>query len=143
MLLRLLCLADWLRHRWRSRHEAPHLAVGRRGEDLAHRYLQRQGYTVVARNYRIPGQVELDIVAWDGPTLVFVEVKTRTSSEFGTPDRAIGREKREHLFRAAAAYLKQARVDWKAVRFDIVNVTLGERPVIEHLKDVYPVLTRT
>src|SRR5450432_3006906 len=59
------------------------------GEDLAHRFLRRQGYTVVARNYRSgSGAGEIDIVAFDKQDLVFIEVKTRASDEFGSPDRA-------------------------------------------------------
>ena len=63
---------------------------GRVGEDLAHRYLRAHGCTIVARNYRPrSGGGEIDLVAWHGGKLLFVEVKTRASEEFGTPDRAV------------------------------------------------------
>ena len=65
-------------------------AWGARGEDLAHRFLQKLGYMVVARNWRAEdGSGELDLVAWDGASLVVVEVKTRASTEFGLPEEAV------------------------------------------------------
>jgi hypothetical protein len=67
---------------------------GRIGEDLAHRYLRSRGCTVVARNYRArSGAGEIDLVAWHGNTLAFVEVKTRATTEFGDPDAAVDAEK--------------------------------------------------
>lgn len=82
---------------------------------------------------------ELDIVAWDGDRLVFVEVKSRLSVEFGSPDRAIDTDKRDHLMRAARDYVRRAGVDWTKVRFDIVNVVFTNPPALEHLRDVFPV----
>ncbi|MGA8577595.1 MAG: YraN family protein, partial [Bryobacteraceae bacterium] len=67
---------------------------GRIGEDMAYRYLRRHGCTVVARNYMArSGAGEIDLVAWDGGVLAFVEVKTRSSADFGTPDAAVDEEK--------------------------------------------------
>src|SRR5271155_1503497 len=86
---------DWLRHLKRRRVWTPDLATGRRGEDLAHRYLRGKGFTIVARNYRLAaGDAEADLIAWEGDHLVFVEVKSRQSGEFGPPERAVGNEKR-------------------------------------------------
>src|SRR5918996_3667307 len=122
----LLKLSDWLRHRARLRTWNSAHAWGRRGEDLAHRYLQDQGYTIVARNLQLRGaNVEIDMIARDDETIVFVEVKTRASDEFGTPDQAVDQEKRAHLVRAASAYLRAADAAWDRARFDIVSVTLG------------------
>ena len=104
---------------------------GRIGEDLAHRYLRRHGCTIVARNYRPPyGGVEIDLVAWHGKTLVFVEVKTRAGEDFGTPDRAVDREKRTYVERAARDYARRAGVNWEKTRFDIVGVILEKPPRI-------------
>jgi putative endonuclease len=134
----LLRLCDELRHRVRRRQWAPELATGRRGEDLAHRFLQKQGYTVAARNYRTPsGSGEIDLVAWDGDTLVFVEVKTRHREEFGAPERAVDYDKRKALVRAAGHYARKAGVRWEQVRFDIVSVVLSARPEITHRKDAF------
>src|SRR5438270_13035469 len=91
--------ADALRRR-SLRHDH-----GRMGEDYAHRYLRGHGCTVVARNYRPrSGAGEIDIVAWDGTTLVFVEVKTRATAEFGEPESAVDPEKQLRLQRAARDY---------------------------------------
>ncbi len=138
MLSLLYKFADACRHRRRKRLWAADLATGRRGEDLAHRYLQELGFIVVARNYRPrPGGPELDIIAWDGATLVFVEVKTRYSDEHSAPERAIDGFKRQQLFRGARDYVRRAGLAWSSVRFDIVSVLLSERPQITHYRDVF------
>jgi putative endonuclease len=105
---------------------------------LAHRYLRGQGLVVVARNYRPPeGQGEIDLVCWEGETLVFVEVKTRSTDEFGPPDRAVDSAKREALLRAARYYARRAGVEWESVRFDVVDVVVGEPTRIEHIRDAF------
>jgi putative endonuclease len=129
---------DELRHRRRRRLWEPTRAVGRRGEDLAHRHLRKHGFTVVGRNFRArSGLSELDIIAWEGDTLVFVEVKTRSSAEFGSPERAMDPDKRRKLFRGAREYARRAGVDWSRVRFDIINVLLSKPPDITHYRDVF------
>lgn len=136
-------LADSLRHRARRGRQPLHMVNARRGEDLAHRFLRRNGYTVVARNYRPPsGAGEIDLIAWDGPVLVFVEVKCRWSEEFGAPERAVDREKERNLERVARDYARRASVEWNRVRFDIVSVVLEQSPKIELLKDAFR-LSRT
>ncbi len=111
---------------------------GRIGEDLAHRYLRKHGCTIVARRYRPPaGGGEIDIVAWDGSKLVFVEVKTRSSGEFGAPERAVDRVKQAVLARTGRDYARRAEVEWRNVRFDIVSIVLGRRPEIEWLQDAF------
>lgn len=135
----LLALFDRLRDRKRRQLWTPSAATGRRGEDLAHRYLRRQGYIVVARNYRLAaGDAEADIIAWDGDTLVIVEVKTRETDEFGPPDRAIGPEKERALKRVAREYShKTGKVP--LVRCDVVGIVLGEVPRIELFRDAVAV----
>jgi putative endonuclease len=133
-------LGDAVRHRSRRRRWAPDQASGRHGEDLAHRYLQSQGYVVVARNWRHPsGAGELDIVAWEGETLVFVEVKSRGSEEHGRPEEAVGPGKQEHLDRVARAYARAAGADPHHTRFDIVTVVFADPPRIELLRDAFAV----
>jgi putative endonuclease len=132
MISLLYRAADALRRR---RYPDDH---GRVGEDLAHRYLRSHGCTVVARNYRTrSGSGELDLVAWHGPTLVFVEVKTRATAEFGPPDRAVDAEKRAHLRRAARDYARRAGVEFRKTRFDIVSIVLSNPPKIEWLRDAF------
>ncbi|MDX2180777.1 MAG: YraN family protein [Bryobacteraceae bacterium] len=132
--------ADWLRHRARLRFGNAAAAMGRRGEDLAHRFLRDHGFMVVARNYRLAsGAAEIDLVARDGETLVFVEVKSRATEEFGSPDRAVGLEKQRHMLRAALDYTRRADVEWREVRFDIVSIVFSEPPAIKHMRDVLPI----
>jgi putative endonuclease len=113
-------------------------AEGILGEDLAHRFLRGKGCTVVARNYRpASGKGEVDLIARHGNALVFVEVKTRATGEFGAPERAVDEEKQHHLARVAQEYSVRAGVEWNMVRFDIVAVTL-ERPArIEWIRDAF------
>ena len=111
---------------------------GRMGEDIAHRYLRRRGCTIVARNYRArSGHGEIDLVAWQGDRLVFVEVKARASAEFGTPDRAVDADKRIALERAAREYARRANVEWGRTRFDIVSVVLQKPVRVEWLRDAF------
>lgn len=108
------------------------------GEDAAHRYLRRHGCTIVARNYRTrSGGGEIDLVAWHGRRLVFVEVKTRESEEFGMPETAVDTEKRANLRRAAQDYAQRTGVDWDKTRFDIVSVVLGKPMRIDWIKDAF------
>jgi putative endonuclease len=111
---------------------------GRVGEDYAHRYLRSKGCTVVARNYRPrSGAGEIDLVAWHGQTLAFVEVKTRATAEFGDPESAVDAEKQAKVQRAARDYARRAGVDWARTRFDIVSVVLENGPRIEWLRDAF------
>jgi putative endonuclease len=131
-------LIDLLRHRGRLRRWDPDLAQGRRGEDLAHRYLRSRGFTIVARNYRPrSSRGEIDVIAWDGSVLVFVEVKSRANTDFGTPDEAVDHDKQTHLIRAAQAYLARTGTRWTSVRFDIVSVVFGQPPLVTHITDAF------
>ena len=131
---------DWLRHWGRRKQWKAQLALGRRGEDLAHRYLRERGYTVVARNYRTgSGPAEADIIAWHGEALVFVEVKTRSTSEYGSPERAVGGEKEAHLKRVAREYTRKADVPLERVRFDLVTVVFGKPPEVQLLPNAFSI----
>jgi putative endonuclease len=111
---------------------------GRIGEDMAHRFLRGRGCTVVARNYRTrSGSGEIDLVAWQGGALVFVEVKTRATAEFGEPERAVDAEKRQRIERAARDYARRAGVEWQKVRFDIVSIVLAKPPRIDWIRDAF------
>lgn len=134
----LLRLSDTARHRARRRVDAPEQAAGRRGEDLAHRYLEDRGMKIVARNWRpSTGSGEVDLIAWERDTLVFVEVKSRASSEYGAPARNIDRQKRDALLGAGRNYARRAGVEWNRVRFDLVGVIFGDPPAITHVKDAF------
>ena len=138
MLTSLYRLADFARHHGRKKTWDPDQATGRRGEDIAHRHLQREGMMVVARNHHAGGGLgEVDLIAWEGDTLVFVEVKTRTTEDYGPPDRAIDSEKWTHLLRAATNYARRANIPWERVRFDTVCVVLGTPSKVDHQRDVF------
>jgi putative endonuclease len=101
---------------------APHLITGRQGEEAASFHLRRQGYTVVARNWRSPRRHgELDLVAWDGPVLCFVEVKTRSSRQVATAESALDAAKLDELRGVAREYLRRLQPA-PAYRFDVVSV---------------------
>jgi putative endonuclease len=110
------------------------IALGKTGEDLACAELEARGYAIVARRYRVRDG-ELDIVARDGPTLVFVEVKARDSREFGDAAEAVTARKRRRLARLAVDFVARHRLEGCPCRFDVVTVHRdGERTLIE----VYP-----
>jgi putative endonuclease len=129
---------DWLRDRRRRRLWTASQASGRRGEDLAHRYLRRLGFIVVARNYRLAaGDAEADLIAWEDEALVLVEVKTRESGAYGPPERAVGEEKFRHMLRVAREYTRKTGTPWERVRFDVVTVVLARPPQITHYRGVW------
>ena len=138
MLRWLYRVADRLRHNARLRSGNPAHAWGKRGEDLAHRYLQSQGHIVVARNYRTRGgTAEIDLVTEDSGTLVFVEVKTRGTDRFGAPEEAVDAEKRRRIVRGAWHYLVHTDENRERVRFDIVTVLFGGHERVEHIRDAF------
>ena len=115
-------------------------AVGKFGEDAACRYLEKLGWQILARNYRYSRYAEIDIVAKDNGTIVFVEVKARSTTDFGHPFEAVNYKKLQNIFKAGLAYLKGSSESYKRYRIDIISV-LGKsgtktEPKIEHLKDV-------
>lgn len=95
--------------------------LGAEGERAAEKLLRRSRYAILERNYRCPVG-EVDLIALDGTTLVFVEVKTRTQPGFGTPLEAVNRRKQRQILRAAQYYLTQNRLHERDVRFDVVAV---------------------
>jgi putative endonuclease len=114
-----------------------HLPLGRRGERAAEKYLRRNGYRIVKRNFRAAG-AEIDLVAMDGDVLVFVEVKTRRSLDAGAPHEAVDERKQRQIRRAAELFATRYREDEIEMRFDIVAVDAsGERLEIELLRNAF------
>jgi putative endonuclease len=113
-------------------------ALGRYGEDLAAQHLTDSGLIIIERNWRCP-LGEVDIIAVDGPVLIFCEVKTRSSITFGTPAEAVTEVKANRIRRLAVRWLVENRDAsgeyWPELRFDVVSVLRrrGEPPVVEHL----------
>lgn len=113
------------------------VALGKSGEDIACRELQRRGYAIVARRYR-RRHGELDIVARDGETTVFVEVKTRRSGEYGSGVEAVHRLKRRRMAHLALDYVTRHRLASVACRFDVVSICLTDgRPVVEVFQNAF------
>ena len=131
-------VSDRLRQAAQRRRMTPERARARRGEDIAHRFLEKKGYMVVARNYRTPaGGNEVDLIAWQKEHLVFVEVKTRRADSPSAPERAVTPEKQRRIVRAAMDYSRRAKVDWGVVRFDVIAITESRPPVVELYVDAF------
>ena len=115
-----------------------HLRRGRLGEDAAVEALRRGGMKVLARNYR-GGRGELDVICRDEDCLVFVEVKTRSSEEWGRPAQAVNHEKRRLIAEAASYYLRRLESTQIKYRFDVVEVLLRDGMIAEvrHLRHAF------
>ncbi|HKK02170.1 MAG TPA: YraN family protein [Desulfuromonadales bacterium] len=112
-------------------------SLGRWGEAAAADFLRRLGMKIVERNYRTPVG-EIDIIGRQGRHLVFVEVKTRTSNRFGTPQEAVGPRKQRQILRTAQWYLSGGRGAGLQPRFDVVAVRPGQDgPLIDHIPDAF------
>lgn len=128
--------------RTRGRDSRPaHLTVGIEGEDAVFFYLLRKRYTVVARRWAsgdVPGDV--DLIAWDGPVLCFIEVKARTAHDMTPAETAVDEHKRNVLRRLARRYVRQLpQKTAPAVRFDVVSVYLvpGQEREFQHFEGAF------
>jgi len=116
------------------------MALGKSGEDLACRELERRGYAIVARRFRVRSG-ELDIIARDGAVLVFVEVKTRSGRRFGEAAEAVTFTKQRRIAQLAREYLLRHRVSDCPCRFDVVSVTVGaDAPAVEIIQNAFDAL---
>jgi len=123
-----------------GRQLPPHLRVGVMGEAAARKHLKRQGMKFLTANFRT-GRGEIDLVFRDRDCLVFVEVKTRSSEEWGRPAAAVDRERRRRLSRAALDYLRLLKNPLVKLRFDIVEVLVDTDQVreIRHLPNAFEI----
>ena len=119
---------------------ADHNELGKKGEELAEKFLRKEGYEILERNWRF-GKDEIDIIAFDGEFLVVAEVKTRKSNYFGEPEENVSRTKQRFLVRAANAYIEKNNIS-NETRFDIISVLFsGTNYQIKQIKDAfYPLL---
>jgi len=110
------------------------ISLGKHGEELASEFLESAGLRIIVRNYRNKTG-EIDIIARDQETLVFVEVKTRKSLTYGQPYEAVSRKKQKQICRLALYYMTRNKLHDQAVRFDVISIvmTSNENPKIEHL----------
>ncbi len=114
------------------------LPLGRWGEQLAAEYLEKKGFQIVDRHFQFH-HTEIDLIARDGDYLVFIEVKTRSSDDFGCPEEAITDLKKSRLRRAAEGYLYYNGLKDIDCRFDVVSIFFsdGHSPEIEHLVNAF------
>lgn len=114
------------------------MKLGKKGEELAVKFLKRNGYKIIKQNYKtLIG--EIDIIAKDRDTLVFIEVKTRESLEFGLPFEAVNRAKKKKIANVAHLYLKKIK-ELPPCRFDVVSIHYeNNNPKFELIKDAFEV----
>ncbi|MBI4540473.1 MAG: YraN family protein [Gemmatimonadetes bacterium] len=117
--------------------------LGRRGEEVAARYLEARGWTILERNARF-GHKEIDLIARREGVIAFVEVKTRAGTQFGHPLEAITQRKRREIRTVAAAWLRRARPGAATLRFDAVSVVFrgAEPALLEHVEDAWRITDR-
>ena len=115
---------------------AEHNDTGMQGEALARRHLEEQGFAIMETNWR-RGQSEVDIIAYREGLIVFAEVKTRNSTDYGNPEEFVDRKKQKAYIRLADAYVTKHRRE-EEVRFDIISVVMGpEGYRIEHMENAF------
>ena len=112
--------------------------LGATGERIAAKALKRKGYRILAKNYRCPIG-EIDLIAWDAGTIVFVEVKSRASDKHAYPEVNVTRQKQRQVARVARFYIQHKSAHEYPARFDVVSVLLkqGCKPEVEHFIDAF------
>lgn len=109
--------------------------LGNRGEKIAAKFLRKQGYRIIEKNYH-SRLGEIDIVAKENESIVFVEVKTRCSTDFGLPEEALSYDKRRRLSKLALGYLAHRRIKDTNCRFDVVSILMDNNRAnkVKHIK---------
>ncbi len=115
------------------------ISVGKSGENIAARFLEKKGMKIVARNYRYD-RAEIDIIALDGEELVFAEVKTRRNKNYGEPEAAVTKKKLEQIRKAAENFMEEneTRLNFSSARIDVIAILLKKNGYeTEHFENVY------
>ena len=110
--------------------------IGKLGEEHAQKFLKKMGWKILETNFRYSRFAEIDIIAKDEDIIVFIEVKTRSTTNFGHPFEAISKSKLQNIFKAGLAYLQTTKETYKSYRIDVVSVIGKENPKVEHLKNI-------
>lgn len=110
--------------------------LGKAGEDRAARFLAKQGFRIIERNHRAP-YGEIDLIAIEKGELVFVEVKTRTSDAFGSPETSVNPQKQQRMIKAALGYIKHKGLHQMPCRFDVVAISHATEKEIEHIRNAF------
>lgn len=113
------------------------MSIGIQGEEIAANYLENKGFSVIDRNFKCR-MGEIDIVACEKRTLVFVEVKTRRSLRYGLPCEAVTKSKQHHIRKAASFYAAKNQISYIEQRIDVVEILyIGEKAYIRHIKNAF------
>lgn len=117
---------------------AAHVQLGKKGEDLACTHLEQKGYTILERNYHFE-KAEVDLIAYFGFEIIFVEVKTRTSDFFGQPEEFVDTAKQKLIFKAAQAWLYERKMEGSPIRFDVVSVKAESETtfIVTHFENAF------
>jgi putative endonuclease len=118
--------------------------LGARGEKLAARFLKRRGYKIIQRNYRCK-LGEIDIIAQQDKTIVFVEVRTKQTERFGAPQYSITATKRRQISKVALSYIREKRLMGQSCRFDVMAVIFSpesRKPRIDHIQNAFELSRR-
>ena len=118
--------------------------VGNKGEKLAAKFLKRKGYRIIQQNYKCK-LGEIDIIAEHDDTIVFVEVKTRQTHEFGSPQSSVTATKRGQISRVALFYVRNKKLVDQSCRFDVIGITFSSgsrKPEIEHIENAFQLSRR-
>jgi putative endonuclease len=110
--------------------------LGKEGEDKAARFLTKQGYRIIERNYSTRNG-EIDLIAMHDGALVFIEVKTRTSDAFGAPELAVNQRKQQRMVKAALGYIKYKKLHQVPCRFDVVAITTTSDNAVELIQNAF------
>ena len=109
--------------------------LGRKGESVSQRYLEKEGYFVMARNFKC-AYGEIDIIAIDKQELVFIEVKTRCNQKYGEARESVNKIKKKHIKRAATFYISKYHLEDKFIRFDVIEAYFkNNKFYIKHIKN--------
>lgn len=110
--------------------------LGREGEDQAARYLAKRGYRILERNYSTRSG-EIDLIAMDKETVVFVEVKTRSSDRYGSPELSVTPRKQKRMIKAALGYIRYRKLHQVPCRFDVVAINTSAEQEIELIQNAF------
>lgn len=117
-------------------NSSKNILLGKVGENMAREYLMTLGFEIIDSNWHYSKNCEIDIIAKDKDSIVFVEVKTRSSLNFGHPLEAIDQKKIKKIYIAALAYLEQTKIKYKNYRIDAISIIDIKNPQIEHIKNI-------
>ena len=112
--------------------------LGKRGEEIAQKYLRRKKYKIITKRFRLH-RGEIDVIASDRGTLVFIEVKTRSPGALGLPEESVNAKKQHQIRKIAEAYLALNKIEDVACRFDVISLVFDERGTysISHIKNAF------